>query len=198
MAKKRKTKDDAPGADVGDEGAAAGPGHNSENGKPKLTADEMRSLFLTHRTSWNEWKAKLAVVEKIERDTKAALKADGFTVKQMQIADSLLTVKGEAKITGEVKDRLQVAMWVGHPMGAQLDLFEQPDRTPSVDRAYDNGKMASMQGNPAKPPHAPETEQYRHWLAGYHDHQRELMGGFKAPAGGSDASTLAHREDLGS
>ena len=44
-------------------------------------------------------------MEKIERDVKAALKADGFTVKQMQIADQLLSVKGEAKVTGEVEDR---------------------------------------------------------------------------------------------
>lgn len=179
--RKAKTKPDAPGA-----------GHNSGDDKAPLTADEQRQLFLSHRTSWNGWKAKLAVVEKIERDVKAALKADGFTVKQMQIADQLLSVKGEAKVTGEVEDRLKVALWTGHPMGAQLDLFRQPDRTPSTDRAYDAGKMCSMENKPAKPPYDPSTPQYERFMAGYHDHQRELVGGLKAPKS-DDESTMARR-----
>lgn len=159
-----KTKPDAPGA------APPGAGDNSS----KRNADEVRELFTSHRSSWNGYKAKLAVVEKLERDVKAALKADGFTVKQMEIADSLATVKGEAKVTGEVKDRLQVARWIGHPMGAQLDMFEQPDRTPAADRAFDEGKQASMENKPRKPPHDPSTTQYGRWMEGYDTHQSDL------------------------
>ena len=76
---------------------------------------------------------------------------------------------------------LQVARWLGHPMGAQLDMFEAPDRTPIADRAYDEGKQASIENRSAKPSYAPETEAYRSYMSGYHDHQRELAGGLKAP-----------------
>jgi len=180
---KPKTKPDAPGA-----------GHNSGNTKPPLTADERRMLFLQHREGWVTHQARRKVLDKAERELKAALKADGFKVKMMQIADELADLKGEAKVKSEVEDRLQVARWIGHPMGAQLDLFDQPDRVPIAESAYDAGKMASMSNQPAKPPHAPETEAYREYMAGYHDHQRQLAGGLRAPRSG-DQSTMAYREE---
>lgn len=177
---KPKTDPAAPG------GAAVG------DNSAKRNSDEMGEAFRSHRSSWNGWKAKRAVVDALERDVKAALKSEGFTVKQFEIADQLGTLKGEAKVTGEVRDRLKVALWIGHPMGAQLDLFEQPDRTPVVDRAYAEGKAASMNDVAAKPPHAPDTEAYRAYMAGFHDHQRELAGGIKAPR--SFEESKAHGE----
>lgn len=148
--------------------------HNSK--QPKRTADEIRRLFITHRTSWNEVQAKLKVVEKLVSDVKSALKSDGYTVKQMQIADQLATVKGDAKVQAEVKDRLQVAQWMGHPMGAQLDMFSQPDRTPAVDRAFEDGKTAGMEGRVRRPPHSPETPQHESWMNGYYQGQEILQG----------------------
>ena len=56
----------------------------------------------------------------------------------------------------------------------QMDLFEEPDRTPAADRAYDAGKQASMENQPRKPPHDPSTIQYERWMAGYADHQATL------------------------
>jgi hypothetical protein len=169
--RKLKTKPNVPGAR----------GHNSGDDWPVRTANEEREAFLVHRTAWNNLEAKRAVFKKLEKDTKDALKADGFSVKQMQIADDLTTERGEQKIEAEVSDRLKVARWIGHPMGAQLDLFEQPDRTPIVDRAFAAGKTASMENKPAKPPHSPDTEAYRAWMQGYHSHQREIVLGMKEP-----------------
>lgn len=186
--RKPKTKSGAPG--TAGVKPPPGPGHNEP---PARTDDEIRASFNQHRTSWNNWKAKQAVVDKIELDTKAALKADGFTVKQMQIADDLLTLKGEKKITTEVTDRLKVARWIGHPMGAQMDLFEQPDRTPSVDRAYDQGKQASMENQPRKPPYAPDLPQYQSWMDGYNADQERLAGGIKQKPVDGDETTSRER-----
>jgi hypothetical protein len=185
-----KTKSDVPGA-----AGVAGVGHNS---KPEhnLTPDDQRKLFLHHRTKWNELQAKQAVVDKIAIDVKAALKKDGFTVKEMQIADALGDLKGEARIQDDVKTRLQVARWMGHPLGAQLDLFAD-GKAAIVGDPYDLGKMASMEDRPAKPQdhgYAPDSEQHGRYMAGYQDHQRELAGGIKAPAT-ADQSTMAHRDD---
>ena len=170
--RKKKTKPDAPGA-------MPGIGDNSGD-KPTLTDDQRRELFLHHRTKWNTWRAKRAVVDDLADEVKADLKADGFTLKQMKIADQLADIVGEAKVKSEVSDRLQVALWIGHPLGAQLDLFAQPDRTPSVERAFENGKTAGMEGQPRKPPHSPETPQYEQWMTVFYEGQKLLIeGGIK-------------------
>jgi hypothetical protein len=125
--------------------------------------------------------ARQKALDKQWTDVKAALKADGYKVIQMQVADDLSgSPKQEAKVQVAVHDRLQVARWVGHPMGKQLDLFAQPDRTPAVDRAYDEGKQAFMEDKRATPPYAPGTPQYTRWLLGYHDAQdARVRGGLK-------------------
>lgn len=174
-----KTKANAPGAAAVQ--ALPGVGHN---GRDKRTANEIQKGFIDHRRLWNNWMAKKAALEELEKEVKSNLKGDGYTVKQMQIADQLAgSAKASAKVEAEVKDRLQVARWINHPLGAQMDLFSQPDRTPAVDRARKDGKIASMDNKPCKPPHSPETEQYREWVAGWQEHQAEISKGFKKPNG---------------
>lgn len=174
-----KTKATAPGAKAV-QAASPGPGHNS---KDRRTENEIRQGFLDHRKLWIAWQAKVKVLEETEKKVKSDLKADGYTVGQMKIADALAgSPKAMAKVQGEVRDRLQVARWIGHAMGNQLDMFDQPDRTPAVDRSYDAGWQASAENEPCKPPHSPETEQARTWIKGYQAHQAELSAGFKAPA----------------
>jgi hypothetical protein len=178
---------------------AAGSGGN---GRPLTTADnrraaddDMRELFLSHRRTWNGWMAKVKALAEVERDLKAALKADGFKVLQFQIADNLSgSPKQEQKVRAAVEDRLKVARWIGHPMGAQLDLFAQPDRTPSVDVAFDAGKMASMNNEPAKPPYDPNSEQFRQYMAGYHEHQGKLAKGFKPLDANANGAAETHGE----
>lgn len=169
--RERKPKPE-PKLQIGDNEATLG---------DELSDEERQQLFLNHRERWNQLSAKRKALDAQFDTLKGDLKNDGFTIKMMKIADSLADVQGEAKIRAEVDERLRVARWIGHPLGAQLDLFEQPDRTPLVDRAFEAGKIASMENKPAKPPHSPETEPYRAWMDGYHSHQRELAGGLKAP-----------------
>ena len=196
--KSQRTKANVPGA----AGVAGiGPGHNSKPAH-NLTPDEKRQLFLSHRTSWKAHLEKQKALDEARTKLVAALKNDGFTVKQFELADQLDTLKGEAKVSGEVKDRLQVARWIGHPMGAQLDLFAdtgakpgQPAGAASADAAYDKGKQASMENRPAKPQdegYAADSAQWNHYMAGYHEHQRELGGGIKAPAD-VNQSTMAQQ-----
>lgn len=186
-----KTKPTAPGAPPS---TARGIGDNSRNAS-RLTPAEEQKLFLQHRTSWNHWQAKLKVVEKIGIDVKAALKADGFKLAQFKIADQLTTVKGEAKVVGEVSDRLKVARWIGHAMGAQMDLFERKNEAdvPVRVRAYEQGRQASIENRAAKPQdhnYAPATPGYEGYMNGFHDHQEEISAaGFKAKSESTPAST---------
>lgn len=165
--KNPKTKATAPGAD--------GPKPLDHNQKgSRLTPDEERALFLNHRTLWNAHQNKQKLLDKARSELVSNLRNDGFKVLHMNIADDLDNPKGEKKQHDAVADRLKVARWVGHKMGNQYDLFAQPDRTPAVDRAYDEGKQASMEGRPKKPSYAPELPQYTSWMNGYDDDQERL------------------------
>ncbi len=158
--------------------------------------DAVRASFLQHRTAWTNVQAKLAVAQKLVKDMVSAAKADGFLKKEFEVADMLAgSPKQEARVTGEVSLRLRVARWIGHAMGAQLDLFAEPDRTPAVDKAYDEGKQACMSHERASPPYAPGIPQYTRWLEGYHDEQeRQVKAGIK-PLEGNGA--LDDGEDEG-
>lgn len=167
--------------------AAKQPRAAKANGKSSLASaghneseDAIRENFLQHLNEWRQTDAKQKVLDKQWKDVKAALKADGHKVIQMQIAQSLSgSAKKEAKIYGEVEDRLKVARYIGHKLGNQYDLFAQPDRTPGDERWYDEGKQASMENKPKSPPHAPGTVAYSKWMEGYADHQSKIMAGFK-------------------
>ena len=157
--------------------------------------DAIRANFLQHRTHWTAAMNKLALAQNGLKEVVSAAKADGFLKKEFQIADELNgSPKQEAKVTGEVTLRLRVARWMGHPMGNQLDLFAQPDRTPAVESAYDAGKQAAMEHKSASPPHDPSTPQYERWLKGFHDEQgRQVREGIK-PLNG-DGTLEARAED---
>jgi hypothetical protein len=161
--------------------ARAAKRHNTAAESDQRTEDQIRAGFLHHRQAWTQMTARQKALDKQWTDVKAALKADGYKVIQMQVADDLAgSPKQEAKVHAAVRDRLQVARWVGHPMGAQLDLFAQPDRTPATDKAYDEGKQAFMEDKRATPPYAPGVPQYTQWLSGYHDAQdARVRGGLK-------------------
>lgn len=174
MAKKRDKK------------SAKGPSRSKSKPATVMSSadeDSKRELFLHHRTAWTGWMAKIKALEKIGDDIKKSLKGDGFTVQEFKIADELATQRGEIKIKAEVSTRLRVARWIGHPMGAQLDLFAKGSAT--VD-PRDEGKQASMENQPRKPPskYAPNSDGYNAWLEGYAEHQATLSEGFKAPGEG--------------
>lgn len=189
-----KTKPDAPGAPpslIIPEGSVSavitspGPGHNS-----RLTDGEERELFGRHRTIWNGLTAKQKLLDEQWSRAKADIKADGFKVLHMNIADSLINPKGEKRVHAEVRDRLWVARMIGHALGRQFDLFESPDRTPAVDRAYDEGRTASIENQPRQCTQYHETtEQFREFMRGYNDHQEELIA--RVGTGGAEIQSAA-------
>lgn len=156
------------------------------DGRPLVATDNnerdaIRANFLSHRVKWKAWKAKVAELEEVEKNLKSALKNDGFRVKQFEIADALQKgPKSNSKIIMEVSDRLQVAQWIGDPLGKQMDLFAQPDRTPSVETAADRGKQDSMEGKTANPPYHQASPQYQDYMTAFHDEtERRTLAGLK-------------------
>ena len=179
--KKPKTDPAAPGAKAAKKAADAAPkkGHNTNgNGDPELTEMQRRDLFLSHKNALITLKGKMETAVSNVRNAKKKIKADGFTVRQVEAAILMETEEGEEKLRAETAELAQAARWVGVAWGEQLSLaLDTPDRTPAVDKAKDAGIQASMQDKPRKAPHAPESPQAASWYSGYDEHQAELTKG---------------------
>jgi len=172
---KPKTKANAPGA---------GPAMPAGNNMAKtLSDDEQRALFLRDKDALKSARAKVRSATAEVRNVCKRIKSDGFKVLQVEVAIALENEHGEAEQRAEIAMRLQAAKWLGLALGHQLSLFGEPDRTPAVDRAFEDGKTAGLEGQRRQPPYSPEVPQHDAWMNGYYEGQEALgRKGFKAPA----------------
>lgn len=157
-----------------------------------LTFAQEQSLFLDHRRTIGAALALEEAAKKKRQDAEALARGDGFPTKLFKIARDLATTRGEARVEGDVGDRLKVARFIGHKMGAQWDLFEQASAKPekSVDRAYDEGRQASAENRPAQPAGSPGSPEYDAHMRGFHDHQGSMLGrGIREPNGPATGAT---------
>jgi len=138
-----------------------------------------RALFLTYLP-------KLAFAEQAIRQAKEAIAViykeanqHGFSKKDFDEVKKLQGAEGEKVKKAAIVRSLRIARWLGMDLGAQLDMFEQDERVPAADRCYEEGKTMAMSGQSLKTDHAPETEQYRETVRGWHDGQAIISRGFK-------------------
>lgn len=137
---------------------------------------EAKALFLQHLPKVKDLRAKVAKATADLRNSYKSAKAQGgFEKVDFDYAIEVETAEAEAKARAKIARRLTIARYMGSDLGAQLDMFLEPDRTPAADRAYNEGQTASMKGESARPDYAPETEQYRQWMAGYNDDQEKRI-----------------------
>lgn len=188
---KNKTKDNVPGAAAlkGRKKAvkAAPLANGSVPGNNTVPDDaDLREAFVSHVSKFRAATAKLETARKGLREVKAELRMVGFTVAQIEVAILLDTPEGETKIRNQIAANIRAARWMGSSVGTQFTFdLDTPDRTPSVDRAKDEGVRASMEGASRQPPahYHPGTPQYGAWFTGYDEHQTaRIRGGIKAPA----------------
>lgn len=147
------------------------------NGTAELRDDELRALAINHKGLFERAlaakKAKDADFRNCCKKIKAELGDTGVAIIKAMV--ELDSQEGEAAVIARIRAQARAARWSGLPVGTQIELsLGEPDRTPAVDRAYDEGKQASMGHKECKPPYSPDTEQYRKWMEGFHEHQKEL------------------------
>lgn len=136
---------------------------------------EAKALFLQHLPKVQTLRAAVATATADLRNLYKTAKAQGgFEKVDFDYAIAVETAEAEAKARAKIARQLVIARYMGSDLGAQLDLFLEPDRTPAADRAYHEGETASMKNEPANPVYAPETEQYRMYMKGFHDHQSKI------------------------
>jgi len=169
----KKLADEMPGAAP----KAAAPvdvGHN-------LGIDpEKRALFLSDLRKWQALDKAAKSASAKRRAHEKVIKSDGFHLEQIKLGDKLETPEGEAEFRMKTANQLIAAQYVGAAIGQQLALFLEPDRTPAVDRAYDEGTQDSMDGKTAHPSYDPSTPQHAQYMEGYHaETERRLKAGIK-------------------
>lgn len=141
--------------------------------------EESRTLFVEHHLpAITKLKSAAAnATAKLRLGYKAA-KADGFLKCDFDTAAKLATPAGEREIRAAMAREMQVAKFLKHKLGDQLDLFVEPEED-IEGQAYAAGEEASSKGKSAQPLYAPESEGYAAYMRGFNDHQEELAKGFK-------------------
>lgn len=152
-----------------DQAEVPGLGHNGDK-----EHDQKAEFF-----GWcNRWIVAKETLEQIEEDAKTALGKKA--VRDFRLRQKLRTEKGEKAVKEQIERALEIARWLGMPIGAQSELFPIVDRTPLADRAYAAGELAGLNGERRDPPHSPGVEAYDRWLTGYADgNERLARSGFK-------------------
>jgi hypothetical protein len=142
---------------------------------------DMQNLARHHRDKYITAKSALSKAQRGMQALGKLVKADGLTMRQIKLMVELMTPEGEAAFRANVAADLVAAQWQGAEIGAQLQLFLEPDRTPSVDMAYEEGVQDAMDGKTAIPKYAPSVPQHQRYMDGFHaETERRVKAGIKS------------------
>lgn len=155
--------------------------------KPQSTANtddldrEEKALFLNHLPLVKKARERIAsATSEIRLLYKRAKAEGGFTKADFDTAIAVETAENEARERAAIARKLKIAKIMGSSLGAQLDMFLEPDRTPAADIAFQEGESDALQNKIAKPKYDPSTEQARKYLSGYHSvSEKRVKDGIK-------------------
>lgn len=167
------------------------PAPTTVSGSNSMDPDK-RALFLKDKSEYAKLKERANKAAQALRAHGKIIKSDGFTIRQIKLAIQLDTPEGEAEFKSLVANDLLAAQYAGVPIGSQLTLFLEPDRTPAVDMAFDEGQRDSMEGKTANPGYAPSTPQFARYMEGFNgDTERRIKDGI-----GSDVKPNPTRAEV--
>ncbi len=156
------------------------PGHNRAPGE--LTPDQRRALEFIHKKNIVDARKKLNDATRAHQNARKAAKAEGCRLSRIDFLILLDREGGEASLRQMMADARDAFDWRGIKVGEQTDLFPKVDRTPAVERAFEDGKRAGMEGEDCKPPHSLGVPQFNRWIDGHHegsDLRNSILDGIK-------------------
>lgn len=170
-------------------------GHNSTP-MAVLTDDERRAILLNGVKKIEEFQEEMKSWNGKLRAERKRLKAHDFEKHEVDWALKLRSAEDD-EVVEERRRQDQIARWLGHPVGSQLEMFDGVDRTPLVDRASTEGLNSGMAGDRCSPPYDMGTEAGQTWIAQWHVGQGILMSAFKKLEPQADGSFLETVEASG-
>lgn len=144
-----------------------------------LTDEQLQALFEQHK---KHYEAALADKKKADADFKNVCKrakGEGVSIADIRLAIDLEGEGGVEKLREKIAAQHRVARWFGLPVGTQPSFFDHDDRTPSIDKAFNDGKRAGLKGDAASPPHHLGVQQSSSWLDGHAAGQAVIAARFK-------------------
>lgn len=184
--------------------AKNGNGHaprKAKAAKPKPTVEQIsdqdrQTLLFSHKKKLKpllaeEARAKAAVTKAYE-----LAKKEGISKGALKFAIALESPEGEEKARVEHLMHMEVARWMGVPIGSQAEMFP---KVSASDQAFQDGKRAALDDEPCKPPKHLSQPMAQHWIKGHGEGRTALnteraSSGFK-PIGAvaADLVTQAHQ-----
>jgi hypothetical protein len=147
-----------------------------------LTDDQRRGLFLHHLERYERALSakKLRDADMRNAAKLARVEMGPAAIEQIKLAIALRDEGGAADLKGKMASMWDIARWMNAHIEFQLELFDK-DPTSAADRAREDGKNAGLRGLPAKPGQEVNPLHSNIWLEGYHEGQKVLVRGFRAP-----------------
>jgi hypothetical protein len=147
-----------------------------------LTDDQRRGLFLHHLEKYERALAAKKLKDADMRNVCKLAKVEigPIAVTQIKLAIALRDEGGADDLKGKLVGMNDIARWMNARIEWQLELFDK-DPMSAAERAREDGKNAGLRGLPGKP--GPEVNALHSniWLEGYHEGQKILAAGFRAP-----------------
>lgn len=168
MARRKKSEEQQP-----EEQTAPEAGHNSG-----LTDSERQALFIRGITDLESQIEEKDTIVAAVRSQRKRIISYGFDAFEIDFALKLRK-SDDAEMIEKRRREAQIARFLNHPIGSQLDWIDAVDRTPSVDTAYAEGKVAGARGESCKSPHGLGSEADQSWIKGWHEGQADLASAFK-------------------
>lgn len=151
-----------------------GMGHNSE-----LTADERSALRMHHIQALLRVDEAMKPLRDERKKIRSTAKGDGFKVTELDAGVRLATMEDVSIFVQEIHELIEIAKaFNALPPGEQGDMF--PDRRPANEKAFDEGKVAGMEGKNPEPPYGADSKKGQKWLEGWHDGQRVMREDLQA------------------
>jgi ribosome modulation factor len=133
-------------------------GHNSNR-----EADERRARLAIIVGKLLEVDARMQPLRDERKTIRAEAKAE-FKLAMIDAAVRISTMEDQSIFVDEIKELIEIAKaFNALPPGEQGDLF--PDRRDGAERAFDEGKVAGLNG---KNPEAPDGFDPTKWMDGWH------------------------------
>jgi hypothetical protein len=168
------------------------PGDNART----LTDDQARALHFLHVREYEGVVAALKAAAAAKKSRIGIIRAEGGSIDQIKATLELQTPEGEKRIQADIERKVTAGRWQGSRIGnLQLDMFAAEDRSPILEKAYEEGKLRGLRGDSMQTEYAGEAEQ--EWLRGWHAGQDALTATldlFRSPK--PDEAEVIHSGEL--
>jgi len=141
-----------------------------------LSDDQRYSLVEQHKQKYERLIAAKLAANKAVLDFGKIIKADlgQHGLAEIKAVIEGGTTEGEAAIKARIERDARVLRWLGVPIGTQMDIFPDDDRTPLTERAFNEGKRQGLAGESCSNPHHHTTEAHRSHNEGWQEGQKTM------------------------